>query len=134
MKASENEILTACALRFDGYAYVEATGFRHQAAIRRMIEIRTCWRSTERMMCMFFMLQRYLCKWGGETLPETSPEWWAYRELFLKVAHESVPATYRHEPFATEWDERYAPNLRDAIELIQASHERTQYDWYPSRD
>ena len=75
------------------------------------------------------MLQRFLCKWGGEFLPRTSPQWWAYRELFLGVADQQVPLRCRHEPFATEWDELYALDLGEVVDTVRSLHENTNYDW-----
>ena len=99
MDNNESDILIAYALRFDGYAH-EFSGDSQQDVLRHELSL-----AVEdgiypedpiiQLRCLF-SLQRDLCKLGGETLPECSAEWRAYRMLFLMTALAAVPEDYRH--------------------------------------
>lgn len=123
----ERDILTHCALRFDGCAYLEQTGFDHQQALEEFLRTGE-WRfSPSEAMATLFALQRFLCKGGGVYYGEASRHWKAYRELFLRVAGEDVPDNYRG-PFFDQWETEYAPDLAQVIALVQQVHENTDYE------
>ena len=60
----EDDILTCCALRFDGSAFAEDTGFDGGAALDRFFESGEWPGSLEERFALFFLLQRDLCKWA----------------------------------------------------------------------
>lgn len=60
-----------------------------------------------------FQLQRYLCKWGGETLPFTDPDHRAWRVLMLETAWiDPVPLPDTH--FGRDWN-NLAPEEKEAV-------------------
>lgn len=125
---SENDILITCALRFDGYKYATNRKFDHLAAFRT-IEQTGDLAPFERLqhLTLFFMLQRYLYKGGGETLSHRSPEWRTFRELFLLCCRATIPKSYRFEPYCTEWERTYAPRIDEWIALVRRTHKSSDY-------
>ncbi len=111
---NEEKILTACALRFDGYKYQKA---RHPELLD--IQHPCLPRRVHAQMYQFFMLQRFLCKWGGEYLEDNSPDYQIFRELFLIVCRRPVPLRYRFSPYWEEWERNYAPHLEEFEALIR---------------
>src|SRR3954447_14326883 len=71
----ESEILTCCALRFDGWAYSEATGLDFPEATKRVVQDGAWPESREERLAVFFALQRHLFKWGGEYEPTNGKFW-----------------------------------------------------------
>src|SRR6478672_8545134 len=59
----EDDILSCCALRFDGWKFREATGFNHVRAIDRFFETGWWPPSEYKRLASFFLLQRGLCTW-----------------------------------------------------------------------
>ncbi len=54
----EHDILTHCALRFDGYAYLEQSGFDHQQALEDFFQTGEWNLSPLEAMTTLFTLQR----------------------------------------------------------------------------
>ena len=130
----EDRILTFAALRFDGYAYADATGFdwmewttEHFAAEGDQLE-------PLEVLALFFASQRYLCKWGGEMLPKTHRDWWMYRELFLRAVETPVPLEYRGDTWWLEWKLRYEPRRDECIEVVAEAHMSTAYEDAPCQN
>ena len=123
----EQDILTAGALRFDGYRYEEAVGFDHNAAAESFYRRGTLLDDPVERMCMLFMLQRYLCKWGGEYEPHHGRAWRLYRTLFLSVAEEPVPAAYQDAERYRHWQQQYGSDA-DAIACVRRVHQAIRYD------
>lgn len=61
----EDDVLIHCALRFDGWKYKEATGFDHFQALDCYWETGEWALQPEEQLCMFFLLQRGLYKYGS---------------------------------------------------------------------
>ena len=88
--------LMAFALRFDGDSYAESRGggeilgkwTNRFVATLRMAD------QPNKNHSAFFMLQRYLSKWGGEMLSDESREHLAFRLLFLHLYREKVPRRF----------------------------------------
>jgi hypothetical protein len=124
----ENGILSACALRFDGYKYQEATRYDPASALNDF------WRTGEwpsdplKQLASFFFLQRFLCKWGGETLPKNCKYWQAYRSLFLLVNTYDIPKTYRISDWFERWQADFKPQLALYVVLIHEIHSSTLYN------
>lgn len=124
----ERQLITTCALRFDGYEYVQNRKFDHLAAFRTIEQTGDLAPFEQhQLLALFFMLQRYLHKGGGEMLSERSPEWRIYRELFFRCCRASIPKAYRVEPYYTEWERNYAPRLEECIALVRRIHESIDY-------
>lgn len=112
------KFLQAFALRFDGYAYAASRG--HDGLLAewagRFVATLQLADVEEENHATFFALQRFLGKWGGETLAEESREHLAYRFLFLHLYRAEIPPE-----FVPEWS---VGGMRDLdlgrLELIAA--------------
>lgn len=126
---SEDYILTHSALRINGYRYRDETDLDTDGILDVFYRTGSFGTATppDKLAC-FFLLQRFLCKWGGERLSKNSPEWKAYRQLFLDTARVEVPCEFRpREPCATRWEHRIHPRLDDCIAIVAAEHKKTEY-------
>lgn len=68
------------------------------------------------------MLQRFLYKWGGESLGRRSPEWRALRTLFLVTASYEILPQYRHDKWYAVWDRDFPPSAAESISTIARIH------------
>ena len=75
-------------------------------------------------MATFFLLQRYLFKWGGEYLPMHGTAWQTFRQLFLMTCHDEVPQEYRPRGEYDAW----AGAIVKAEAVVRGVHESTVYD------
>ncbi len=125
---SEDESLCACALRFDGHRYTEATGFDFGAAFERFVATGQPPNDRDKQMAIFFLLQRGIYKGNGYLLPTTDRHWWAIRELFLRLWQAPPSAAYTMHVAGWPWDE-LAPDDRTARAAeIEQTHAATRYD------
>jgi hypothetical protein len=124
----EEHILTHCALRFDGYAYREATGFHENEALEDFLSTGQWNITTEEQLTAFFLLQRFLMKWGGEYLSERGKEWRAFRSLFLLTCEYEIPPKYRFNGEYEVWEKKYRPRHAECVQTIRHIHETTDYD------
>ena len=115
----EDEVLINCALRFDGYKYAEIFNKKAEAT-----EIPA---DPLDQLHMFFMLQRYLYKWGGEQEPRNGKVFKTFRELFLLVYRRSIPVEFIRRDYYRKWVENYQPFIDQAGEVVRRSHESTVY-------
>lgn len=97
-----NRIMAACALRFDGYAYAQsrAEGGLLVELTRRFEDTLVFSEIEEENHAAFFAFQRYLCKWGGESLGPESRSHFAYRTLFIRLHAIPVPQQWRFAPLS----------------------------------
>lgn len=130
---SEMEIMTDYALRFDGYGYVDATGFDY-IKDEQGREYEDAFAATgefpedpEQRMCILFMLQRFLGKWGGERSPHDAKYWRMFRHLFLQTAHLDVRPEYRHEGYYRSWAARDEDERNRDVQTIRQIHDTTRY-------
>ena len=124
----ERSILSACALRFDGHHYRDTTGLDIDQGIDTFFETGE-WRLTQLdQLAHFFLLQRFLGKWGGEYEPLNGKYWRAFRSLFLLVHSYEMPEHYRLQPYYEEWEREYHPHLEQCVALVRYVHEHTPYD------
>ena len=130
----ENAILCAWALRFDGNKYREDTHFDEGALMKRFFANGTLdWAQPLECLAAFYLLQRWLFKWGGERLPRNHPDWRIFRELFLRTAKLDVPPAYRGDPATSppewyeKWDRSYRRHREEHVEFVRAIHEATRY-------
>lgn len=124
----ENEWLSQCALRFDGYAFACDHGFEPQPYhfCRELLSGNLPLTSTGERMAAMFMLQRCLMKEGVSS--KTDEGWKLFRELFLKLADESVPSRYEAQQWHRDWVEKFVPVLSAGKALIQQLHTSCVYD------
>ena len=123
-----NDVLTACALRFDGWRYQQDTGFDQKAAFDQFFRTGQWKLSAEEKLATFFMLQRGLNKWDLVYEPKHGRWWRAYRTLFFEAVHLDVPAAYRNGDWYDRWDRDYAGRLDQCIEAVRKVHDATAYD------
>ena len=125
------QALTTCALRFDGYAYVDAMA-RAQSdqpaidlshLVDSVVGSLRLHDNLNDNFAAFFGLQRYLHKWGGEHLTKYSDEHIAYDFLFLDL-YRQTPVAYRHEEYCRAWDVRYAPRAEEIAAYVRKSFRR----------
>lgn len=124
----ERNVLTACALRFDGYDYIDTAQRGDSRLVKEQLDRHLIPEDLSLRLATFFHLQRYLMKWGGEMLPLHGPEWRHFRELFLSVVNEPVPPQYQYAEYYEDWLTNYEPFRAQCIEVVRAIHESTSYD------
>ena len=108
-----HETLCVCSLRFDGYRWLAA---RHAGTsaddfrpyVEPIVETLCFHDNNEANFAACFALQRFLCKWGGETLPIESREQVAWRYLFLHLYAREAPTRFRNPEYADRWDRDHA--------------------------
>lgn len=123
-----DDILISAALRFDGYKYAERRRFNHIAA-QKTYEKSRDWSHLGRYqrMAVFFTLQRYLYKWGGDMLSRRSLTWRGFLELFLSTYRYDVPAAYRLPEYYERWATCYVPRLGGCLAAVEKVYYTTQY-------
>lgn len=140
---AESECLTHAALRFDGYVYMETTGYELWRDQNLVIEEGQLPERPEERLTQFFALQRALHKYGLEHARPWSKYYRAYRQLFLSTYNLDVLEPYRHPSFYVRWTTRFAPQraaYADLVRRIDAATEYSPYEgfdieaWRPSSD
>lgn len=124
MELKEHDILCACALRFDGYKYAATRGV-DLCELTEAYVIRL--KPHEWILdnlAVFFSLQRWLHKWGGEYEPETSRNNIAFRELFLELCQADIPEEFRHEECWKRWRQEFLPRQEECVEVVRDSYRR----------
>ena len=121
LERPEDEILMSCALRFDGYRYWDAR--RADAPdgltalgdlVRFVVERREFFADPSDNLAAFFALQRFLGKWGGESLSAHSDEHVVYRLLFLHLYREEISPEFRLADYFERWERDFRPH-REAL-------------------
>jgi hypothetical protein len=110
--------IDTCALRFDGYLYQQNCGSRmgpdkvdFPELVDRVEKTLELYEDQLDNFAVFFALQRWLGKWGGETSSNDDPARVAYRFLFLHLYREEIPERFqwREQTWYTEWERQYKP-------------------------
>ncbi len=114
-----SEIQNTCALRFDGYGYVEATQQEFPELNKQIKEALRMYEDPLKNFAVFFALQRFLCKWGGEQLTKQSSEHVAFDMLYLHLYQLETPQEYVHPGYEKEWCNISAKDREDAAEYIR---------------
>ncbi|MEO5721657.1 MAG: hypothetical protein ABIR71_09330 [Chthoniobacterales bacterium] len=120
-------------MRFDGYLHVEDTGFEPNAFQQKFFETGSLgWANPLDALAAFHFLQRFLYKFGGESLEKDAPEWGFFRKLFLYTARFEVPIRYRgsdlwYPSWYDRWLAQCAPHIEDHISIIEAIDCGTKY-------
>lgn len=127
IREAESECLMVCALRFDGYGYMDATGYAPQPDQNAAIEEGRLPEQAEERMAQFFALQRALSKWGLESAMPWSKYYRAYRQLFLSVYDSEVPEPYRARDYYQRWSSRFASHREAYADLIRRIDAATEY-------
>ena len=69
-------------------------------------------------MTVFFMLQRYLFKWGGEYEPKDGRYWQLFRALFLVVYEQTPPERYQLAAYMAQWEREYLGRLSECRFIV----------------
>jgi hypothetical protein len=123
----EDAILIAWALRFDGYKYVERELGGDDSVFTQYEEEERVPDEAGLQLALFFRMQRYLYKWGGEMLPRHSKEWRFFRTLFFAVADKPTPPAFRADQYYTKWLHNYDPYREQCMATVRAVHAATEY-------
>lgn len=120
------DIQITCALRFDGWAYIERIGDKER--FPRLIEdfVKTLQLFPEDLdnFATYFALQRHLFKWGGEHLTKYAPEHMAFDFLFLALYTLPTPEPFVCQEYESRWL-RYSPeDLETAAALVRGTFRR----------
>lgn len=115
---NEDEILTACALRFDGYKYQTQTGFDPRIAIANYFQEGQWQLEPNQLLATFFFLQRSLYKYDLQQEPKDSKFRKAFRSLFFECADLDIPSQYQQSEYYQNWESRYKPNVEELKKLI----------------
>lgn len=117
------DIQITCALRFDGWAYIERIGDeeRFPRLIDEFVKKLQLFPNELDNFATFFALQRYLFKWGGEHLTKYSPEHLAFDFLFLALYTLPTPEAFIYSEYESRWL-RYD---RSEIEVVAAYARRS---------
>jgi hypothetical protein len=126
----ESRILTCAALRFDGYGYMDRSGFTCQPALEHYLQTDELPASPLDQLCLCFQLQRRLMKWDSAQ-PKSSRAWQAFRQLFLVTNTYSVPPEYQDPEYWNRWRSEFLPKLDECIALVQVIHQNTAYESAP---
>ncbi|MDQ3820317.1 MAG: hypothetical protein M3362_21905 [Acidobacteriota bacterium] len=126
----EAKIVTACALRIDGYRYADEHGLAgddrdYSLFVRRFLADPDYGLPRGHLHCVLLLLQRAYLKEGW--LRWDSHEAKVIRGLFLALCREDPPEEYRDEGFYEDWERRHRPGLAKLLEFVRQRHERTVY-------
>ncbi len=132
----ETTIITACALRFDGYAYADACGLDYSGAtdapeqqvayLVKTFVANPDWSLPRNHLHMIlFMLQRGLLKEGW--LKWNSQEAKVMRLLFLELCRDDIPHRFRLEDWYETWNNDYKSILDECTSLVLQRHQATDY-------
>lgn len=126
----EAEVITACALRFNGYRYADEHGLvvndsDYSLFVERLLSNSDFDLPRGHLHCALFLLQRAYIKEG--LLRWDSREAKVMRELFLELCRDDVPEEYRNGEWCEEWERQYRPKLWRHLEFVRRRHERTKY-------
>ena len=123
-----SDILNYCALRFDGYRFLEDTEFDAKTALDNYKKTEICDYNDEEKLAIFFILQRSLCKWSLVYEPYHGHWWRLFRQLFFDVVEIPLPEKYRHEQWTDRWETDFLPRKQEIVEIVRKEHESINYD------
>lgn len=116
-------ILT-CALRFDGDRYLESAGESSERNVEAFVSTLTFPPELLQNLAIFYSLQRYLGKWGGEYDLSTSRAARAYLRLFFHLYSVAVPARFQNLEYCREWACTFAPHLKSHLARLRRTWKR----------
>jgi hypothetical protein len=126
----EARIVTACALRLDGYRYADEHGLVTgdqdcTRFVRGFLAEPYFDLPRGHLHCALFLLQKAYLK--EDVLRWDSREARVIRELFLELRRDDVPEEYRNEDRWESWKRRHRPRLEKLLEFMRQRHEQTRY-------
>ena len=124
---NESQILSACAQRFDGWKFIEDTGFEPDEVLNYFFETGVWDAQRDELLAVFFILARAF-RWNLEYEPLEGRYWRAYRVLFFALCTKPVPKKYRHPTLYDEWDTKFAPRVAHFRRRVDEINRQLQYD------
>jgi len=135
----EGSIYTACALRFDGYAWLkararagssrcndEAEGVFRDSLLKDFFSLENYDRPLEELLFVFFTIQRGWIKdpWlqWNEQLARVA------RRLFLETCRHEPPDGFRCDDFCERWCTEFLPRLPKLIAFVKRRDAETEYE------
>lgn len=130
--AEISEVQFICALRFAGYEYEErvlskigdGSANNMPDLNRPVIDSLALYGDNLKNFTVFFALQRFLFKWGGERLTKYSPERIAFDFLFLHLYQQAIPQTFIHQGYADQWHAFTPERIESAAAFVRKSFVR----------
>lgn len=126
---AEREMLSTFALRFDGYAYMKATGFEPVPAPEWLETHRELPEELLQRWAVLFALQR-----ASKELhfAPHSPEYGAMRRLFLALYDKGFPSRFAPGPQMNDtwyerWKEQYQADVGRWAETVRRIHDQASY-------
>ncbi|MFM2296609.1 MAG: hypothetical protein RL117_316 [Verrucomicrobiota bacterium] len=126
------ECQNVCALRFDGYQYLESFNqdlpeekridFDHLTD--PVIEKFELHEEQNHNFAAFFALQRYLFKWGGDRLTKYSEKHMAFDFLFLALYRSDPPKEFLDQNYAEQWRTKLLPDVERHAAFVRRSFSR----------
>ena len=124
------EAMLVCALRFDGYRYLEVvhrelskeTDF--SPLVGPLVDTLSFHTDPNDNFAAFFALQRFLHKWGGEHLTKYSREHMAYDRLFLMLYRQPVPKDFVDQEYDLRWEREFASRAEAVAAYVRNSFRR----------
>lgn len=125
----EDDILLACAMRFDARTYLADTAYDPEPLLAAFAATGDWPEDAEalHLFAAYHVLQRRLMAWGERPVPRDGRLWYVLRSLFLEVAPLPVPPRYRHALGWARWQERYGSRCAAIVAAIRDVHEHTAY-------
>ncbi|BAY14154.1 hypothetical protein [Calothrix sp. NIES-2098] len=99
-----DDTLNTCALRFDGYKYLQRTGFDPSKAIDNYFSSQKWDLQPLEKLTAFFLLQRALNKWDLVNEPRDGQFWKAFESLFNECKEMEIPEEYRQQEYCNKWE------------------------------
>lgn len=134
----EEKIITANALRFDGYLYVEENRLGKWHQIDEYSRVLDLGPETDSFLSspdysaptdylrfvLFFIQRKHIrerwLRWNTQLARIT-------RQLFIRTCREEVPDRFRLEPYATDWTRKYASHAPMLIRFVESRDAATVY-------
>jgi hypothetical protein len=120
-----------CALRFDGYKYLEVNGQSGDDPMQTLATLSEPFLRTlvfhrveEINFAAFFWLQRYF-KWKEDYFVKDSREHVVFDMLFLHLYRIDVPVIYRSEEWYSKWQSEYKVMAEDVAGMVRNSFRRS---------
>jgi hypothetical protein len=128
-KAFDDDITEAmllCALRFDGYSYLEVVHpkLSKETNFSPLVETLSLHSDLNDNFAAFFALQRYLHKWGGARLTKYSREHVAYDHLFLMLYRQPVFKDFVNRDYDVRWEREFASRAEEIAAYVRNSFRR----------
>lgn len=115
----DDDILSACALRFDGYKYQQQTEFDAKKVLANYFLNQQWELQPLELLATFFFLQRSLYKYDLQYEPKDSKFRKAFRSLFFECVDLDIPSEYQQQEYYQNWEKEYKPKAKELRKVIE---------------